>query len=356
MYPTDSISSFKIAAGHEGVADDGDFIPDEGVKMPKDVIEALNDDNLELAMFLLDRHREAEGKMGTPSRYPALTFIKKFFPKIQFPRWGRANSKKALRSKNKSQVFVHVAKVMGQVILKVIQVPTKMVTKLTQVAAKVTLKGLNFVQNQIVKPVMQPFVKLAEKIMERYRAVETYVGQRVEKVLERVHEIREKVAHELEKLTQEFHNLAKPVRLWLENRLEKVINTQKWVNTVVGEQVVKIAQQAIQIVPYALIPVTFSVKRISKSYRAMVKKIGDSSKKAFSKARGWVKGKMAKGAVALNQAIRAFVGAVERVSYIWGFKLWRALMALIRFLGRVLILTIHLFQKLATWSLQALRR
>jgi len=347
MYPSDSISSFRMPGTHAILLGKGDLIVEEGAKMPQDVIDALNDDDLELAMFLLDCHRGEDTELSTPSRRSMSKIIKKFFSRFRFPGFKRADAKSASRRAQKSTAFVpkiaiiYVAKMMGKVINGPVKIVTTAFVAVTNIA--------HFVQKQFVKPVVsvviRPIVKIAEKITERFRAAEQFVSKKLEKVLEKAKELQKQVGQKLQKLASEVRELARPVRVWLDNKLERLMKTQKWVNTTAGQKIAKIAQQSTQGIAYALVPVTFTVQQITKRYKLIVKKIGDGSKKSFSKAKKWFDKKIAKGVMALERAIHAIMGAVERVSSEWGRRI-------LRFFTRVFYVLLKLLKK-TLWLLLA---
>jgi len=343
MNRSDSISAFGGPGFEIFFLGEGDAGISGGAKLPQDVIDALNEDDLELAVFLLDRHREEEGPELSSSNSRRSSKIQRFFSRIQMPMRRKAVPKKSSRGRSsktqntraRPQIVVVVKMVgakAGKVAAQTAQVPVKM----AKAAVAITKKGMRavvkFMEKTVYKPAVRiavkPAVQIAEKIVERGKIIQKFIGVCYQKVAEKGHELQEKLVYIAEKVVQEAKELAHPVKLWLENKFDKYIKTQTWVNSVIGKEMTKIGEQSIQVVAYALVPVTFTIKHIKKGYQKAIGKIRKSADGAFSKAKRWINGKLAKGLMLFNQTFQTFKSAIERLALQWLMWLLSILKAL----------------------------
>jgi len=314
MEPSDSLHSYRQHAPVEVRIEHGGAVRKGIETLPKDVLEALKNGDHELAMFLLDQYQEAELGMGPRSDSFLPRMIKKFFYHIRFPSFERASRKKVSRQSkmtklaaSMNQIFVPVVKAMSRALIQMVKLPVVAVAKAAEQAAK-------FVAKQIVTPMVNlvttPLIQITEKIAEGYRVIE----QAIAKATQQFREIREKVQEKGEKFLHEVKELAEPVRLWLGNKFQELVKHQKWAQTALGKQIAEITNQSINVVAYAMVPVTFCIKKGAEKYRQAIQKIGKSGKQAFSKMKKWFNKKMAKLGGMLEKIIETFSGAAERVA------------------------------------------
>ncbi|NGX57592.1 MAG: hypothetical protein K940chlam3_00485 [Chlamydiae bacterium] len=354
MQPTDSINSYHYTLHEVEVgAEDGFELGSGLANLPEDVLEALKDDNLELAMFLLNKHKGEGSDLETGFGCTINNLMKKLMRAMSFNfRVAKPAKKKAKKvQKNqksaKTPVVKKLVKVLVNGTMKLIGIPGKVMVRVVNLGKRVVVKLTDIVMHNVVKPVIAPFVKVATVVVEKYQAIEEFISEKFEKITEKVKDLKEKVAEKVEKFVEEVHEIAKPVRLWLSNKFKDFADKQKWMKAALGQQfqnVIKVADYSINMIAFVVVPLVFCGKQMGKGLKLLKEGFAKHGKK-FLRFGNWVKGYLAKGVESLNGVISAITGAIERILNM----IFNWILSLLMKLWNLVMKVVSVVMKLLNW-------
>ncbi len=326
MQPTDSLKSYShFTTGHQ-VSAKGLVRPGKP-DLPKDVIEALNDDDLELAISLLEQHQMAGEDAESMPSGAVSRFIKTLLAKLQFvqttpaTRTTKKKKKRASRRPSVTQRMTRAAsrfvKATARVFFTSISMAQKYGKQLADVVAKsarqLTHRAKKIVAERFLRLVVRPFVKWTGMGRGRILFADNAFRRSYTALKEKTREWKKAAASAAKALIREINELSKPIKLWLQSKFEKFVEQQKWASSEIGKQIISVAEHSIHAVSFALVPITFSLKQISKMGQKAALKVRDSVNKGFSRFKGWAKGKFERGLKAARSVLHVFLVAYERI-------------------------------------------
>jgi hypothetical protein len=329
MNSTDSINSYSGAQyshPNPGCGTPGAHSPRD--KLPKDVLEALDDDDLEKAMALLKEQSTAESDSFNKYLANLMTGMLKLLsfnfivaePKARMPGRGKNSQGNFVKSQQRS--FQEIFKGLG----KVLAVSMKKGALAARFAAKNLLKGGHAAGRYFLKPaaklISKGLIKSYIVLRDRFNALPKAFEKFSSQFKSRYEKTRVKTAEKFESAAKEIRELAKPVKKWLTDKFENFAEKQGWAKEALGQNVqalVHVANVMINLMAYSTIPFAFGLKQGRKGEKFLKKGL-KKLKGAFNKVKGgfqrgkkWLKRKMKRGYVYFQAAVETCVFAVERI-------------------------------------------
>ncbi len=348
MNPTDSINSYP---GVHQIHDTNQGSP--GVqrqeRLPKDVLEALEDDDLERAMALL-RQYENEGLEGENEfldklmnmLMSAITF--KFI--VAKPAKERAKQVKKPQNQRTSVKMRSLAKGFIRMLASPMRVLGKALFKGWKALSGMSRAANRYLIMPAVRFAAAPFIQSYKALSERFGNALRFAKEISDRVKTRFEEIREKASEKIEKAAHEIRELAKPIKMWLTHKFNEFVEKQQWIKETLGQQIqpiVHAAHMLINLMSVALVPFAFGAGQMRRGGK-LIKKGMDKVKGAFNRAKNWIKGKFKKGYGYIQAVVQACVLAIERVwllilekVLLFLKKLWLWLLAPFKLLARILM-------------------
>ncbi len=350
MNPTDSITSYP---GVHQIHDTNPGSPgaERQEKLPKDVLEALEDNDLERAMALL-RQYENEGAEEVNKFLDKL--MNMLMSAITFKFIVAKPAKGKVKKTQNQRISVKI-RALAQKFISMLASPIRGLEKALFKGWK-ALSGMSRAASRhLIMPaarfVAAPFIKSYRTIKERFGRIAEKVTNRVKK---RFQEIREKASGKIEKAVHEIRELAKPIKVWLSHKFNEFVDKQQWLKETLGQQmqpIVHTAHVLINLMAVALVPFAFGTRQIRKGGKLIQKGI-NKVKGAFNRAKNWVKGKFKKGYGYIQVVVQACVLAIERVWLLIFEKMLQLLKKLLkwlltpfRLLARILVRIANHLQK-----------
>lgn len=298
-------------------------------KLPQDVLEAMMDGNIELAMLRLQMYKGLEEKPeGVLNRFIAL------FPKMFsvffnfFPAATAPQGVKKARPEPSQPIALKAAVVLKQV-GKFIGVGLFTPIRVAIEGFAIAYKAVTYVQKEVFVPIANT---VKEAVVQVARVAYKPIEKRLEKALEvgraiyekTIEPIKEKVAEKIKEFVEEAKEIARPVKEWMSRRFDEVVLQKEFVIEALGAQIVhvqKVADFVFQIAAFTLVPALMAKKRIEK----MLKRV-ENLKKGLMMLGQFFKKQAAKGHDLVKKSLRAAAFATERV--IKG--LWKMFLAFLR--------------------------
>lgn len=361
MQPTDSLKSYNhFTSGHQ-VSTKALVRPGKP-DLPEDVIEALNDDDLELALSLLEHHQMAGEDAEAIPNGAVSRLIKTLLAKMQFVQIASATRTTKKKKKGPSRlpsISQRAARAMSlfvkataKLFFTSVSITQKIGQQLADVVAKSARQLTHRVKKMVAEPflrfVVQPLAKWTGVLRGRIHLAENALKRNYAELKEKIREWRKATASAAKALIKEINELSRPIKLWLHNKFEKFVEQQKWASTEIGKQIVSVAEHSINAVSFALVPIAFSLKQISRIGQKAALKVRQSVNKGYSRFKGWAKGKFEKGLKAARSFLKVFLIAYERI---FGLFLKRLLF----WLKVLASFSVMCVKQLTSWTLTTLK-
>lgn len=349
MQPTDSIHSFRNFDHNTDFVNEKPMSTPGEIDLPKDVLEALQEDDLEKALALLNLH-QGEGEKADGQR-GILKLMSQLIKALNFPLRTAKPQKKVKAHQNSRQITFWAMKQLVRAITTVVGIPVKMTAMVLRLGKTIMGTVINTVVVKAAKPAVLPFMKTGKYLGEMYREVEKFLS-------EKLMQASEKIKEKTEKLMEDIRELAKPVEQWLSKKFENFVDRNRWFKTAFGQQVqnvMKSADYVINFVSFAMVPMIFTVKQMGMGLKAL--KVGfGKQKQKFRRFKKKVASFFAKKIQGVKKAVRpfkdAFLSVLEWIVN-WLIRMLKALVrlairiagALIRLCGQIINLVARLLKK-----------
>jgi predicted dinucleotide-binding enzyme len=330
--PIDRISSYQQTHTEVPSGQDGHIAGKHTDRLPKDVLEALEDDDLEKALFLLRQHEIASteyesflpdwmifrafnemyasmmsmimGKRKSEDLSPAERVRKQEYP---------AEVKVPLKAKLAQFVAVLVkVKVQFQEIVKM--AASAIYTPIENAAVKL----YNAISTPVKKYVVEPAIAFVKASIALVNVPIEAVKEKVEFFTEKFRETVVAFKEKFDQIRERIDEYSRPVKEWLSAKVNHFLENSSWVKQTLGAQVVYVAKAAdfcVQVIAYVTVPFQFANDQVKKPVKWLLKK-AEKIVERFKDAQKWVHRQLKKAVKPLSKGARAIVHAVERVGKI----------------------------------------